>query len=105
MLYYLPAGTSEPQDFQLEDNGQPFDATGQTLGLVIADAESGAVPPTPPAVAWLDAAQSQVRVTNTQHLTAGRSYHVRFRLTDGSGQVGYVPNLESPDVWAVVALV
>lgn len=105
MKYTIPFGTSEPQDFLLKDAGAPLDGTGLTVELVITRrAGSAAVAVTsPPTVDWLDQAAGTVRVTGTEALAIA-FYLVRFKLTDGLGKVGFVPNGEKDDVWHVSAV-
>lgn len=105
MNYTIPLGTSEPQDFQLKDEGEPIVGTGITIALSIAKKVSGGVEAvvSPPTVAWLDREAGTVRVTGVEILDLG-SYLVRFRLTDASSNVGYAPNGERADVWHVVAI-
>lgn len=100
MTHVIPFETSEPQDFQLRDDGAAFDGTSITLALEIVD-RSGAVIATPPTVAWLDQAAGTVRVSGCEALAVG-SYYVRYVLTDSNGKVGYIPNQRHPDVWYVV---
>lgn len=100
MTHVIPVGTSEPQDFQLRDDGSAYVGTGITVTLEIAN-RSGAVIATPPTVAWVSAAAGTVRVSGVEHLAVG-TYYVRYVLTDSGGDVGYIPNGRSPDIWAVV---
>lgn len=105
MTHPIPVGTSEPQDFELIDSGRPVNGTGVTVALEISKRVGDALVAvdTPPTVDWLDRTAGTVRVTGVETLTAG-SYLVRFRLTDGSGKVGYTPNRERADLWIVVAI-
>lgn len=99
-IYTIPLGTSEPYDFELRDNGAAKDGSGLDVSLQIARKDGAAIA-SPPTVAWLDQAAGRVRVTGLDGLAAG-SYVVRFQLTDGAAQVGFVPNGGQPDVWQVV---
>lgn len=101
----IPFGTSEPQDFALRNNGQPYDGTGSTVELEIKQYVSGVAVavPSPPSVAWLAISSGTVRVTGVGSLPVG-SYLVRYKLTDAGGKVGYFPNGPKADVWAVVAV-
>lgn len=104
MRHTIPFGTSEPQDFALtQSSGAVVVGTGIDIALEIAlRSGDGTVAVTsPPTVAWLDRLAGTVRVTGTEALAVG-SYLVRFQLTDGGGQVGFVPNGEKADVWHVV---
>lgn len=99
MTHTIVYGTEEPQDFQLYDDGVALVGTGWTVALVFRDALSV----TAPTVAWLSQAAGTVRVNGCEALPVGR-YHVRFKLTDGSGDDAYVPNGTKADVWDVVAV-
>lgn len=99
--FYIPFGTSEPQDFELRNDGEPIpDLTGVEVELQIERKDGDAID-TPPTVAWLDRDAATVRVTGCDALATG-SYLVRFKLIGGSGDVGYAPNGKDPDVWSVV---
>lgn len=95
--YEIVQGTTEPQDFQLYDDGAALVGTGWTVALVIRES-LGVV--TPPTVAWLSQAAGTVRVSGIGALPVGR-YTVRFKLTGGDGSVGYVPSGSTPDTWHI----
>ena len=101
MTHVIPVETSEAQDFQLRDDGEPLVGTGFTVTLEITN-RSGAAIATPPTVAWLSQAAGTVRVSGCENLAIG-TYYVRFILTDSGGKVGYVPNARRPYIWHVVA--
>jgi hypothetical protein len=84
----MVVGTSEPQDFQLLDEGVPFVGTGFTVEIVWR----GNAPAGPLSVAWISAADGTVRLTGTSQIAVG-TYGFRWKLTDGIGQVGFIPNL------------
>lgn len=102
MVHVIPVGTSEPQDFQLRNDGSALVGSGLVVTLAIED-QSGAVIGTPPTVAWLSEAGGTVRVLGVEALPVG-TYTVRFELTDGGGRLGFVPNRLAPDVWRVVPI-
>lgn len=100
--YVIPLGTSEPQDFELRNNGVAINGTGYAIGIEVARFADGAVIGVPaPSIAWLVQAAGTVRVTGVEAFVAG-NYLVRFRLTDGSSKIAYVPNGEHADLWLVV---
>lgn len=103
MKHVIPVGTSEPQDFELRDRGEPINGTGLTVTLEIYARGEDAPLTVPPGVAWLSQSAGTVRVTGVAELEAG-SYQVRFKLTDGTLEVGYVPNGEHSDLWQVVPI-
>lgn len=98
MTHTMVAGTSEPQDFQLKDDGANLVGTGFTVGIVWSET----TPAGPPTVAWLSQAAGTVRVTGCASMAVGK-YPFRFSLTDGASAVGYCPNGDAPDEWLVVA--
>lgn len=103
--HIIPIGTSEPQDFSLQNDGEAIDGTGLDLELVIYQnvVDEDPVPvDTPPSAAWLDQAAGTVRVTGVEDLEVGL-YYVRFKLTDGLGKDGFCPN-EDAALWRVVPL-
>lgn len=104
MTHDLVEGTTEPQDFQLLDDGAPLVGTGFDVALVIAPAVGTSTPAVgspAPVAEWLSQALGTVRVTGADILERG-SYSVRYSLTDGSDDVGYAPNAAQSDTWRVV---
>lgn len=112
MKHVIPVGTTEPQDFELRNDGVAIDGTGFTIAIEVYQRVEGAwtlltgeTTPAAPTVAWLSQAVGTVRVSGLDdaELPAG-NYRVRFPLTDGSGKVGYFPNGDTADLWCVVAI-
>jgi len=97
--HYIPYGTTEPQDFQLRNGGANLSGTGYTVDIELARIDGAAIP-TLPTVAWLSEGSGTVRVSGVGSLAEGM-YRVRFKLTDVSSLVGYIPNGNDPDVWIV----
>lgn len=100
--YRIVEGTSEPQDFQILDDGDALVGTGLTLGIVVY--QNGTAVSSAPTVAWLSQAAGTVRVSSMNLLSAGE-YHVRYTLTDSGSKVGYVPggpNVFEADRWIIV---
>lgn len=93
-------GTSEPQDFQLFDDGAELDGTGWDVGIEFREDDTELAGLT---VAWLDQDAGTVRVTGCEAMAEG-IYHFRFTLTDADEKVGYVPNLEAAGTWHVRGL-
>lgn len=110
MIHVIPFGTSEPQNFALRDRGAALVGTGFDVDLEIVDLVGAAVVlgegDSLPTVAWVNQAGGTVQVTGVEVLPIG-SYRVRYKLTDGDGEVGYCPNVrvqpknEPWDVWTV----
>lgn len=108
MTHIIPVGTSEPQDFELRNDGEALDGTGFDVELEIyqnvADSDPVAPegsPPPAPTVEWLAQAQGTVRVTGVEDLAVGQ-YLVRFKLTDDNEKDGFFPNGAKADIWRVV---
>ena len=97
--HYFPQGTTEPQDFQLRNDGAALSGSGYTVAIELSRIDGGAIP-TLPTVAWLVQGSGTVRVSGVGSLAEGM-YRVRFKLTDVSSLVGYVPNGNDPDTWIV----
>ena len=103
--YTIVEGDSEPQDFQLTDDGVALVGTGFAVTLAIGPAsDADTLPDTLPTVAWLDQAAGTVRVLGCENLAVG-SYHVRFVLTDDDDKEGSTPNGARAELWTVVARV
>lgn len=103
--FAIPVGSSEPADFQLKDQGLPFDGSGCTIALEIKlyfNGTTSAVA-SPPSIAWLDQAGGKVRVTGVAALAIG-NYLVRYKVTDAFGNIGYFPNGDKADLWRVVPI-
>lgn len=103
--FIVAVGTSEPADFQLRDRGQPFDASGCSVEIVInryLNNQTSNVA-SPPTVAWLNQAAGTVRVTGLATLPIG-NYLVRYKVTDAYQNVGYFPNGDKADLWRVVPI-
>jgi hypothetical protein len=98
--YRVVKGTSEPQDVTILNNGSAIDGTGYTVGFELYD-QTGTLTTVQPTAAWLVQASGTVRLTGWATLSAGQ-YRGRFTLTDGSDQLGYVPNGVEADRWLVV---
>jgi hypothetical protein len=101
--HIMVVGTTEPQDFQLYNDGEPFDLTGMQS---VAIDWSGADPSGTFTVDVLgDPTAGKVRVTGAGvgTLPAGK-YPFRFRVTDQAGTIGYLPNRADAIVWWVTAV-
>ena len=100
MSLRLVEGWTASIDYQLKNDGVPFNATGMTVALELRD-RSGAVVTEAGTTNWLDATQSTVRYTpNAGDLTFARSpMKVRFKVT-ASGQSVWYPRSE-PEEWII----
>ena len=95
MTHQMVVGTSEPQDFQLLDDGVALVGTGFDVAIVFRRPPGGT-----PTVEWLNQAVGTVRVSGVDEMTVG-SHYFRFHLTDSGGGDGYVPNLDPANLWMV----
>lgn len=103
MTHEMVILTSEPQDFQLLNDGSPLDGTGWTVTIVFQEDDAETTWPEDVVADWLDQTAGTVRVTGIENMPLGL-HRFRFKLTDGGGQVGFVPNEAAPDVWKVVRI-
>lgn len=97
MTHKMVVGTIEPQDFQLFNDETALDGTDWDVEIVFreTDAELAGV-----VAAWLDQDAGTVRVTGVEDMAIGQ-YHFRFKLTDGEGNEGFVPNVDAAGIWTV----
>jgi hypothetical protein len=101
-VHEMVVGTTEPQDFALENDEAAIDGTGLTPDIHIEDALTGeAVAGL--SVTWLDQEGGTVRVDGADTLAVGR-YKVRFSVDNGAGSLGWFPRDGQPMVWKVVEL-
>jgi hypothetical protein len=103
MTHTIPVGTSEPQDFELRNNGVALDGSTLDVALEMVAIEGSTLPETVPTVGWLNRAAGTVRVTGVETLPVG-GYRVRYKLTDAGSKIGFCPNGAKADIWQVVAL-
>lgn len=95
-------GASAPQDFQLLNDGAPFDGVGLSVTIEFRpslDADGEAVDYSGLAVDWLDRDVSTVRVTGADTLPRGE-HRFRFKL-EGGGADDYAPNGVESSTWIV----
>lgn len=97
MTHTMVIGTSEPQDFQLLNDREVIDWTEWDVDIEWRTAPGETLP----TVAWLNQATGTVRVTGCEDLPLG-AHPFRFTITDGSGNVAYVPSEAPADIWRVV---
>jgi hypothetical protein len=100
MSLYLVEGWTGSIDYQLKNDGAPFNATGMTVALELRD-RNGTVVSETGTTDWLDATQSTVRYTpNAADLTNARSpMKARWKVT-ASGQSVWYPRSE-PEQWII----
>lgn len=100
--YDFVAGTTAPIDFQLLENGVPIDLSTITVALLLEDRTGTTV--SAGSVSILSATLGKVRLIPTDTTTFDASkgpYYARWKLTDGTGKISYVPT-SNRDVWNIV---
>jgi hypothetical protein len=103
MSLEIVAGWTGPVDFALKSDGAPINLAGITVTMLL-NGNDGVSVDTVGDVAVLDPVAGTVRyIPDASDLSSAKSpYRARFRLTDGTGAVVYVPS-SGRDVWKVVA--
>lgn len=95
-MKYTIFGATEPQDFQILEDGQPFDGTGYTVQAVFGSDVPNAVI----TAAWLEQGTGKVRLTGVENMPPGQ-YKFRLKVIAGSGTFSYVPSEGLHDWWRV----
>lgn len=95
-MKYTIQGATEPHDFQILEDEQPFDGTGYTVRAVFSSDEVNAVV----TAAWLEQATGKVRLTGVGNMPAGQ-YKFRLKVIAGNGTWSYVPSEGLHDWWRV----
>lgn len=103
MIYDFVEGATNKERFRLKDDGVAVPRTGLPVPVLDLFDKDGAPVTTTGAVAWADAAASDVDVDmEVLALTAAKSpYRARLWLTDQVGDRAPYPNTEKPDIWRV----
>lgn len=102
-VYDVVEGTSNVLQFQLIENGAAIPLTNITVTLLLED-RTGAAIVSPGTVTIVDAINGKVQFAPTSTLVFVASlgpYYARWKLTDGSGLISYVPS-SIRDVWNIV---
>lgn len=103
MTYDIVEGTTNVLQFQLIENGTAIPLTNVTVTLLLED-RTGTAVPAPGTVTITDVTNGKVQFAPTNSsvfvATAG-PYYARWKLTDGSGLIGFVPT-SNRDVWNIV---
>lgn len=102
MKYDIVEGTSSNLQFQLLENGVAINLTGITVTLLLED-RVGTTVTSPGTVTTVDATTGKVQLapTGTSVFVASSGpYYARWKLTDGSGKVAYVPT-SNRDIWNI----
>lgn len=98
-------GWSDPVDFTLLADGVAINLTGITVSLVATNAKTLTPLTVAGSVSVPNAAAGQVRYspvisTDALFLETNSPVRIRWKLTDGTNRVRYVPN-QKPDQWVI----
>lgn len=102
-VYDIVAGTSNVLQFQLIENGTAIPLTNITVTLLLED-RTGTTVSSPGTVTVTDATNGKVQFApadTTVFVATLGPYYARWKLTDGSGLISYVPS-SIRDVWNIV---
>jgi hypothetical protein len=103
MNYTIVAGTTSDVRFQLLEAGSPINLLACTVQLLLSD-RLGTVIADPGTVSITDSDEGRVALTpsSTVVFDATKSpYTARWKITDGSGKISYVPTGHR-DIWEIV---
>lgn len=104
-MYDIVEGTTNVLQFQLIENGTAIPLTNITVTLLLED-RTGTVVSSPGTVTITDATNGKVQFapTNAAVFVATLGpYYARWKLTDGSNLIGYVPT-SNRDLWNIIGL-
>jgi hypothetical protein len=101
-LVTLVAGTTGAVYFQLLDQGLPLDLTDFSISLLLTAADGSIIPS--PTVSIVNAPNGLVSYTpaSTDLSSALSPYRARWKLSEDSGTVNYIPGAYR-DEWDVTA--
>lgn len=103
--YTIVAGTTTALSFQLLESGSPINLLGCTVALLLAD-RTGATVSSPGTVSITDSDEGKVQLLPTDanvFVAANSPYTARWRITDGSTRISYVPT-GPRDVWEIIGV-
>lgn len=101
--YQIVAGTTSALRFQLLEAGAPIDLLNVDVELLLSD-RTGTAVTSPGTVTIIDEDDGKVQLMPTDanvFVSALSPYTARWKLTDLSNKVSYVPS-GSRDVWEIV---
>lgn len=102
-IYNLVEGWTDPIDCIIKADGVALSLTGITVAIVASD-KNGSSVTMPGTVSVTDAAAGKVRYAPsaaTDLLNSRSPMNIRWRLTDGSGKIRFVPNAPNRDKWII----
>jgi hypothetical protein len=103
MKYTIVAGTTSDIRFQLLEAGSPINLLACTVTLLLSDRLGNTIA-APGTVTITDSAEGKVQLApaSTTVFDATKSpYVARWKITDGSGKISYVPT-GPRDIWEIV---
>lgn len=103
MNYTIVAGTTSDIRFQLLEAGSPINLLGCTVALLLSD-RTGTTIASPGTVTIIDEDEGKVQLTpaSISVFDSTKSpYTVRWKITDASGKISYVPTGHR-DIWEIV---
>lgn len=101
--YTIVAGTTTALRFQLLEAGSPINLLGCTVSLLLSD-RFGTTVASPGTVSITDSTNGKVQLapTDTTIFDATKSpYTARWKITDASSKISYVPT-GARDIWEIV---
>jgi hypothetical protein len=101
--YVIVAGTTAPLRFQLLESGAPINLTNIDVELLLSD-RNGTTISSPGTVTVTDAENGKVELSPTGvnvFVSSNSPYTARWKLTDLSSKISYVPT-GPRDVWEIV---
>lgn len=101
--FVIVAGTTADLNFQLLDAGSPINLLGTTVTLLLSD-RTGTTVASPGTVSVVDSTTGKVKLAPTDvnvFVSANGPYTARWKLTDGTGKISYVPT-GPRDIWSIV---
>lgn len=101
--YTIVAGTTTALRFQLLEAGSPINLLGCTVDLLLAD-RTGTTVASPGTVSITDSDNGKVELVPTDasvFVATNSPYTARWKITDASTKISYVPTGHR-DVWEIV---
>lgn len=101
--YQIIAGTTAALRFQLLESGSPIDLTDVDVTLLLSD-KTGSAVSSPGTVSVTDETEGRLQLAPTNaavFVAANGPYTARWKLTDATGKISYVPT-GPRDVWEII---
>ena len=101
--YTIIAGTTSDLRFQLLEAGSPINLLGCTVSLLLSDKRGNTIA-APGTVSITDSAEGKVQLSPTDatiFVSDNGPYTARWKITDASSKISYVPT-GPRDIWEIV---